>query len=165
MLFRSGAYGGRADIMDLIAPQGPVYQAGTLAGNPLAVAAGIAMLEELKRRTVLYTELDGRAARLAEGLQEIAVEMRIPTCVNRVGSMLTLFFTPGPVTDWATADACSRSRFARFFQLMLDRSVLLPPSQFEAWFVSAAHTDKDVDTTLEAAEAAFLVLAQEAAAK
>lgn len=157
-----GAYGGRADIMDLIAPQGPVYQAGTLAGSPLAVAAGIAMLEELKRRPLLYAEIDARANRLAEGLQEFAVEMRIPTCVNRVGSMLTLFFTPGPVTDWDTADACDRARFARFFQLMLDRGVLLPPSQFEAWFVSAAHTDKDLDATLEAAEAAFVVLAQEA---
>jgi glutamate-1-semialdehyde 2,1-aminomutase len=160
-----GAYGGRADIMDLIAPQGPVYQAGTLAGNPLAVAAGIAMLEELKRRTLLYAEIEARSLRLAEGLQEIAVEMRIPTCVNRVGSMLTIFFTPGPVTDWSTADRCDRARFARFFQNMLERGVLLPPSQFEAWFVSAAHTDKDVDATLEAAEATFVALAQEASGR
>ena len=157
-----GAYGGRAEIMDLVAPQGPVYQAGTLAGSPLAVAAGLAMLEELRRRPLLYAEMDARAQRLAEGLQEIAVDMRIPTCVNRVGSMLTLFFTPGPVTGWSSADACDRARFARFFQLMLDRGVLLPPSQFESWFLSAAHTDKDVDSTLEAAEAAFVVLGQEA---
>jgi glutamate-1-semialdehyde 2,1-aminomutase len=157
-----GAYGGRADIMDMIAPEGPVYQAGTLAGNPLAVAAGTAMLEELRRRPLLYSEIDARAQRLADGLQELAVDLRIPTCVNRVGSMLTLFFTPGPVVAWDSADASDRTRFARFFQEMLDRGVLLPPSQFEAWFVSASHSDKDVEATLEAAQAALVALAQEA---
>ncbi|MSO20024.1 MAG: glutamate-1-semialdehyde-2,1-aminomutase [Acidobacteria bacterium] len=156
-----GAYGGRADIMDMVAPEGPVYQAGTLAGNPLAVAAGIAMLEELRRRPLLYSEIEARSQRLADGLQELAVDARIPTFVNRVGSMLTLFFTPGPVVDWSSAERADRDRFAKFFHLMLERNILLPPSQFEAWFVSAAHTDKDVDITLAAAEEACNALAQE----
>jgi glutamate-1-semialdehyde 2,1-aminomutase len=150
-----GAYGGRADIMERIAPAGPVYQAGTLAGNPLAVAAGIAVIEELRRRPTLYAELDQRAARLAEGLKKIAWDAHLEVCINRMGSMLTIFFTSGPVVDFDSALRSDTSRFTKFFQGMLERGVLLPPSQFETFFVSAAHTDRDIDTTLAAAKEAF----------
>ena len=153
-----GAYGGRAEIMDCVAPEGPVYQAGTLAGNPLAVAAGIAVLEELSRRTNIYPELETRTRHLAEGLMDAAHKAHVPVCLNRVGSMFTLFFTPGPVVDFETASAADRERFAAFFRAMLERGILLPPSQFEAAFVSAAHTDRDVETTLEAARQAFALL-------
>ena len=147
-----GAYGGRADIMERIAPVGPVYQAGTLAGNPLAVAAGVAVVEELRRRPTLYAELDQRAARLADGVKKIAWDAHLDICVNRVGSMLTVFFTRGPVVDFDSARRSDTARFTRFFQGMLERGVLLPPSQFETFFVSAAHTDRDIDTTLTAAK-------------
>ena len=150
-----GAYGGRGDIMEKIAPEGPVYQAGTLAGNPLAVAAGIAVMEEIRRRSNLYSDLETRAARLADGLRQCARDARVPVCINRVGSMLTLFFTPGPVTDFDSASKADRERYARFFVGMLDRGVLLPPSQFETFFVSAAHSDRDIDNTLDAAKQAF----------
>ncbi|OFW42906.1 MAG: glutamate-1-semialdehyde-2,1-aminomutase [Acidobacteria bacterium RIFCSPLOWO2_12_FULL_60_22] len=150
-----GAYGGRKDIMDCVAPEGPVYQAGTLAGGPLAVAAGIAMLEELHRRPGIYKELETRTQRLAEGLLEGARKAAVEVCLNRRGSMFTLFFTPGPVFDFDSASAADRERFACFFRAMLDRGVLLPPSQFEAAFVSAAHTDRDIEATVEAAREAF----------
>jgi glutamate-1-semialdehyde 2,1-aminomutase len=158
-----GAYGGRADIMDHIAPLGPVYQAGTLAGNPLAVAAGIAVLEELRRRNSLYSELDARTQRLADGLKRAAWDAHVDVCLNRIGSMLTVFFTRGPVVDFDSASRADRDLFALFFQGMLDRGVLLPPSQFETWFVSAAHTDRDVDMTVKAAREAFLWAAEESA--
>ncbi|MBI4460339.1 MAG: glutamate-1-semialdehyde 2,1-aminomutase [Acidobacteria bacterium] len=153
-----GAYGGRADIMNRVAPEGPVYQAGTLAGNPLAVAAGIAVLEELGRRTNIYPELESRTRRLADGLVDAARKAKVPVCLNQVGSMFTLFFTPGPVVDFASASAADCGRFAAFFRSMLQQGILWPPSQFEAAFVSAAHTDRDVDTTVEAARQAFDVL-------
>jgi glutamate-1-semialdehyde 2,1-aminomutase len=149
------AYGGRAEIMDCVAPEGPVYQAGTLAGNPLAVAAGIAVMEELRRRPNLYAELDGRAQSLAEGLRKVAWDAHVDVCINRVGSMLTVFFTRGPVVDFDSACTSNREQFARFFQGMLERGVLLPPSQFETWFVSAAHTERDIEATLAAAKEAF----------
>jgi glutamate-1-semialdehyde 2,1-aminomutase len=155
-----GAYGGRADIMDRVAPEGPVYQAGTLAGNPLAVAAGIAVLEELRRRESLYSDLGQRTQRVEDGLREAAWNAHVDLCVNRVGSMLTAFFARGPVTDFATASAASREQYALFFQAMLERGVLLPPSQFEAWFISAAHTDRDVELTLKAATEAFACVAE-----
>ena len=150
-----GAYGGRADIMDRIAPEGPVYQAGTLAGNPLAVAAGIAVLEELRRRPAIYEELERRAARLAEGLRTAARKAGVPVTVNRVGSMFTVFFAEGPVVDYDSALTADRERFARFFRALLEQGVLLPPSQFEAAFLSAAHTDADIAATLAAAAQAF----------
>jgi glutamate-1-semialdehyde 2,1-aminomutase len=135
------AYGGRREVMAKVAPEGPVYQAGTLSGNPLAVAAGLAQLREVKR-TNPYPRLERLAARLAAGL---------PGTVNRVGSMLTPFFAGAPVTDWDSAARSDTKRFARFHRAMLERGVHLPPSQFEAWFVSAAHTERDIDRAIEAA--------------
>ncbi|HWP85862.1 MAG TPA: glutamate-1-semialdehyde 2,1-aminomutase [Terriglobia bacterium] len=153
-----GAYGGRADIMSRVAPEGPVYQAGTLAGNPLAVAAGIAVIEELKRRPHIYSELESRAERLAAGLKKLARDAHVDVCLNRVSSMMTLFFTPGPVVDFESAMRSDTARFARFHQAMLERGVLLPPSQFETFFLSAAHSDQDIETTLAAAREAFSIV-------
>jgi glutamate-1-semialdehyde 2,1-aminomutase len=152
------AYGGRADIMDCVAPDGPVYQAGTLSGNSLAVAAGIAVLEELARRPGIYKELASRTQRLADGLRKEAARALVKTWVNQVGSMFTLFFTPGPVTDFDSAARADRESFATFFRAMLERGILFPPAQFEAAFVSAAHTERDIDTTLSAAREAFALL-------
>ena len=152
------AYGGRADIMDCVAPDGPVYQAGTLSGNSLAVAAGIAVLEELGRRPAIYKELESRTQRLAEGLRKEASRSLAGCCVNQVGSMFTVFFTPGPVRDFDSSLKADRDRFAAFFRAMLERGVLFPPAQFEAAFVSAAHTDRDIDATLSAAREAFALL-------
>jgi glutamate-1-semialdehyde 2,1-aminomutase len=135
-----GAYGGRRDIMSMVAPAGPVYQAGTLSGNPLAVAAGLAMLRHLKAHPGIYSKLEQRAAQLAAAAPA-------GITVNRVGSMLTFFFTAGPVTDWDSAERCDRPRFAQFFHWMLDRGFCLPPSQFEAAFVSAAHSEEDIQRT------------------
>ena len=156
-----GAYGGRAEIMNAVAPEGPVYQAGTLSGNPLAVAAGIAALEQLRRRPGLYAELDNRTEALREGLAESARRAGVEVCVNRAGSMFTVFFAPGPVVDFDTANGADREAFACFFQTMLEGGVLLPPSQFEAAFVSAAHTDRDVERTLRAAKKAFQAVARQ----
>jgi glutamate-1-semialdehyde 2,1-aminomutase len=143
-----GAYGGRAEIMARIAPSGPVYQAGTLSGNPLAVAAGLAMLRYLKAHPEVYTQLESRAARLAAAAPgDIAV--------NRVGSMFTFFFTKGPVTDYESAKRSDTTRFAKYFQWMLERGIYLAPSQFEAAFVSAAHSDEDIGKTVEAARGFF----------
>ncbi len=145
-----GAFGGRREIMDLLAPQGPVYQAGTLSGNPLAVAAGTATLALLSNRK-LYAQLEEKAERLAAGLACACRESGIPSFVSRVGSMLTLFFTEGPVTDWASAERSDRARYARFFHAMLDRNVFFPPSQFESCFLATAHTDRDIQMTIKAA--------------
>jgi glutamate-1-semialdehyde 2,1-aminomutase len=150
----AAAYGGRADVMATVAPDGPVYQAGTLSGNPLAMAAGIAMLDELARPGT-YEALEARSARLEEGLRRAARDAGAVVTVNRVGSMITVFFCKGPVTDYATAKASDTKRFARFFHAMLERGVYLPPAQFEAAFVSLAHGDAEIDATLEAAAAAF----------
>jgi len=149
-----GAYGGRRDLMARLSPVGPVYQAGTLSGNPLAMAAGIATLDLLAEPNA-YETLEARSARLEKGLAEAVREARIPARVQRVGSMLTLFFTAGAVADYAGARVCDTEAFGRFFQGMLGRGVYLPPSQFEAWFVSLAHTDEDIRRTVEAARAAF----------
>jgi glutamate-1-semialdehyde 2,1-aminomutase len=149
-----GAYGGRRDLMARVSPVGPVYQAGTLSGNPLAMAAGIATLDLLAEPRA-YETLEARSARLEKGLAEAVREARIPARVQRVGSMLTLFFTAGAVADYAGARACDTEAFGRFFQGMLDRGVYLPPSQFEAWFVSLAHTDEDIRRTVEAARGTF----------
>jgi glutamate-1-semialdehyde 2,1-aminomutase len=142
-----GAYGGRADLMDRIAPAGPVYQAGTLSGNPLAVSAGLAALTELER-TNPYGELAAITARLQSGL-EAALGDR-PGCVQRVGSMLTLFFGVDAVRDYAEATRADTARFGRFFRALLDQGVWIPPSQFEAWFVSVAHDTADIERTIDA---------------
>ena len=140
-----GAYGGRADLMEMVAPSGPVYQAGTLSGNPLAVAAGLAMLRHLKAHPEIYDRLEANGAKL-----EAAAPAGIT--VNRVGSMFTYFFGEGPVTDWESAKVSDTARFGKYFRGMLDRGVYLAPSQFEAAFVSAAHTDADIEKTIAAAK-------------
>lgn len=140
------AYGGRADIMEQVAPLGPVYQAGTLSGNPLAVSAGLAMLRELIAHPEIYDTLEQRAAQLCAWTPP-------GVTVNRVGSMFTFFFTEQPVTDWASASRADKGRFGKFFHHMLERGVYLAPSQFEAGFVSAAHTEEDIRVTVEAARA------------
>jgi glutamate-1-semialdehyde 2,1-aminomutase len=138
-----GAYGGRADIMSRVAPAGPIYQAGTLSGNPLAVAAGLAMLRYLKAHPEIYAQLETRTAAICAAAPR-------GTTANRVGSMFTIFFTSEPVTDWDSARKSDTKRFAEFHQRMLERGVYLPPSQFEAAFVSAAHTEQDIGKTVAA---------------
>lgn len=146
-----GAYGGRRDIMQLVAPLGPVYQAGTLSGNPLAMAAGIATLDVLADTPNAYWQLDARAAQLERGLVQAAKRANVPVTINRVGSMLTAFFTAEPVTDYATAKRSDTRRYARYFHAMLERGIYLAPSQFEAAFVSLAHTDAGIAQTIECA--------------
>ena len=148
-----GAYGGRADLMRLIAPDGPVYQAGTLSGHPLAMAAGVATLDLLTPS--VYEGLERAGARLEAGLREAAADAGRPVAISRVASLLTVFFRPTPPRNSAEALASDRDAFARFFGAMLDEGVLLPPSQFEAWFLGAAHTDSDIDATVAAARKAF----------
>jgi glutamate-1-semialdehyde 2,1-aminomutase len=144
-----GAYGGRAEIMDLVAPSGPVYQAGTLSGNPLAVAAGLETLERLRTGDD-YTRLEALGARLERGIREVGIEAGVRLQVNRVGSMLTVFFADEPVTDFTSAKCADLDRFGRFFRGLLERGVYWPPSQFEASFVSTSHTEADIDRTVEA---------------
>lgn len=148
-----GAYGGRADLMDLVAPAGPVYQAGTLSGHPLSMAAGVATLGELDEDR--YITLDEQAAALASGLAEVATSAGREVAIARVGSLLTVFFRPDPPTDAAQALASDRAAYARFFGAMLDQGILLPPSQFEAWFVSMAHGPAEIQATIDAARQAF----------
>jgi glutamate-1-semialdehyde 2,1-aminomutase len=149
-----GAYGGKASLMDWIAPAGPVYQAGTLSGNPLAVTAGLKTLEIL-RRPGAYERLEAMAGQLAAGLAAAAAKAGVPLAVNRVGSMFTCFFTSESVTDYASAKKADTAQFARFFRALLEQGVYFPPSQFEAAFVSTAHTETDVVRTVEAASKAF----------
>jgi len=149
-----GAYGGRADIMAHIAPEGPVYQAGTLSGNPIAVAAGIATLRVLMRPGV-YERLEELSARLASGLEEAARDAGARVTFNRVGSMMTCFFREGEVTNFSEAAASDTERYGRFWREMLARGVYLAPSQFEATFISLAHTEEEIDLTIEAAREAF----------
>jgi len=149
-----GAFGGRADIMRKVMPAGPVFQAGTLSGNPVAMAAGIATLRELKENPP-YARLEQLSRELEEGLRSAAAEAGVPYQFNRVGSMWTLFFTGTPVVDLDTAKTSDTARFARFFWAMMDRGVYLPCSQFEAAFTSAAHSDMDVEATVEAAREAL----------
>jgi glutamate-1-semialdehyde 2,1-aminomutase len=150
-----GAYGGRADIMEMIAPLGPVYQAGTLSGNPLAMAAGLATLRHLREHPEIYPQLDRRTSALVDGVLAMANKHGITLCANRVGSMFTWFFQAGPVYDWDTAAKSDTEAFAKFHRAVLDRGIYLPPSQYEAIFVSAAHTDGDIHRTIEAAGHAF----------
>ncbi len=152
-----GAYGGRADIMSKVAPVGPIYQAGTLSGNPLAMAAGLAMLKGLSRPGV-YEALEEKSARLANGLASVAAKADIPVSFTRVGSMFTTFFAPGPVTDYQSALKSDTARFGKFFMGMLERSVYLAPSQFEAGFMSLAHSDADIDNTIAAAAEVWAAL-------
>ncbi len=155
-----GAYGGRLEIMNRVMPAGPVFQAGTLSGNPVAMAAGIATLKELKRINP-YPMLDQMAKRLGEGLQKAASNANLPHKLNRIGSMWTLFFTNAEVTDYASAKTCNTARFGRFFWGMMDRGYYLPCSQFEAAFLSILHDEALIDATVAAAEDCLAEIAQE----
>ena len=149
-----GAYGGRRDIMDMVAPAGPVYQAGTLSGNPLAMAAGIATLTALKQPG-LWDRLEAATARLADGLGAAARDAGAPVQQTRVGTMFCTFFSDEPVYDWHSVAHSDTDRFARFFRALLEHGVYLPPSQYEACFLSTAHDDEALDKTIHAAEQAF----------
>lgn len=153
-----GAYGGRGEVMRMVAPEGPVYQAGTLSGNPLAMTAGIETLNVLGRGDV-YARLDRRAARLAEGMAAAASVAGVPLHISRVGSLLTAFFTAGPVADYESASSTDMQRFGGFFRGLLERGVYWPPSQFEAAFVSLSHSGDDIETTIEAIGQALLDMA------
>ena len=143
-------------MMDLVAPLGPMYQAGTLSGNPLAMAAGLATLRHLREhRKKIYPQLEKLSEELVTGVAAAAKDAGLPICYNRVGSMFTWFFTPGPVTDWNSASKSDTEAFGRFFRSMLDNGAYLPPSQFEAAFLSAAHTEEDIQQTIAAAKQAF----------
>jgi glutamate-1-semialdehyde 2,1-aminomutase len=154
-----GAYGGPTEIMDLVAPLGPMYQAGTLSGNPLAMAAGYAQLRYLKEHKEIYARLDQLSGELVAGVAAAAKSASVPMTTNRVGSMFTWFFTPGPVTDWESASKSDTEAFGRFFRNMLDGGIYLPPSQYEAAFLSAAHTEEDITKTIAAAKQAFAMVA------
>ncbi|MFW6331628.1 MAG: glutamate-1-semialdehyde 2,1-aminomutase [Gemmatimonadota bacterium] len=147
-----GAFGGREELMRKVAPDGPVYQAGTLSGNPLAVAAGVATLTHLRDHPEVYERLEQLGARLEAGIMGVLKNGGYPLSWNRVGAMATLFFTTGRVTGWATSSRQDRDRFSAYFHGMLDRGIYLPPSPFEALFLSAAHTDEDIDRTVAAAD-------------
>ncbi|HKW77368.1 MAG TPA: glutamate-1-semialdehyde 2,1-aminomutase [Terriglobales bacterium] len=148
-----GAYGGTAETMDMVAPVGPVYQAGTLSGNPLAMAAGLATLRHLRAHPEIYQQLEQRSSALVGGVLQQAEECGAPLCANRVGSMFTWFFQPGaPPHDWDAAAKSDTQAFAKFHRAMLDQGIYLPPSQFEAMFLSAAHAEGDVQRTIEAAK-------------
>jgi glutamate-1-semialdehyde 2,1-aminomutase len=153
-----GAYGGRADVMDLVSPAGPIYQAGTLSGNPLAMVAGLWSLQHLSRG--LYRKLSALGHRLAAGLADAARDARVPVQVNGLGSMVTPFFTSERVRDYRSATTSDTPRFGAFFNAMLDRGIYLPPSQYEAWFLSGAHSTRDIDRTIEAARAAMRIVAR-----
>jgi glutamate-1-semialdehyde 2,1-aminomutase len=148
-----GAYGGRADLMTLVAPEGPVYQAGTLSGHPLAMAAGVATIERLSDES--YDALEATGARLERGLSEVARNAGREVAISRVGSLLTLFFRPAAPVNGTQAMTSDRDAFARFFGAMLDQGVLLPPSQFEAWFIGLTHDAEIVARTIHAAHVAF----------
>jgi glutamate-1-semialdehyde 2,1-aminomutase len=148
-----GAYGGSRDIMNNIAPAGAIYQAGTLSGNPLSMTAGLVTLRRLRDESV-YDRLEAASKRLCEGLTDAAAEAGVETITNRVGSMWTSFFTNEPVVDWDSANKSDRQRYGKFFHAMLDEGVYLAPSQFEAAFVSLAHTEQVIQQTIEAARKA-----------
>jgi len=153
-----GAYGGRAEIMNYVAPSGRVFQAGTLSGNPVATAAGIATLK-LLREEGFYSRLKQLSARLATGLEAATREVGLPAQLNRFGSMMTLFFSAATISDWASAKSCDCKRYARFFWAMLQRGIYLPCSQFESLFVSAAHCEADIDATITAAKESLAEIA------
>lgn len=150
-----GGYGGPSKIMDLVAPLGPMYQAGTLSGNPLAMAAGLATLRHLKAHPEIYSRIDSLSAKLVAGVLAAAKSAGVAMTANRVGSMFTWFFAPDSVSDWDSAAKCDTAAFGKFFRGMLDNGVYLPPAQYEAAFLSAAHTEADVDATIAAAKLAL----------
>ena len=151
-----GAYGGSKEIMDLVAPLGPMYQAGTLSGNPLAMAAGCAMLKQLRdRKDEIYSKIDKLSGELVDGVMAAARDAGVSLCANRVGSMFTWFFQKGPVTDWDSASKSNTEAFGKFFRAMLDNGVYLPPSQYEAAFLGATHSEEDVQRTIAVAKQAF----------
>ena len=151
-----GAYGGSKEIMDMVAPLGPMYQAGTLSGNPLAMAAGCAMLRALReKKSEIYPRLEKLSGELVAGVAAAAADAGVALSHNRVGSMFTWFFQKGPVTDWDTASKSNTEAFGKFFRAMLDAGIYLPPSQYEAAFLGATHTEEDVARTVAAAKAAF----------
>lgn len=150
-----GAYGGKREIMNLVAPSGPMYQAGTLSGNPLAMAAGIEMLKILSRKKSIYARLEKQSAKLERGIQSIIGRHGLPLTQNRVGSMFTLFFTKEKVIDYETAKTSDTKRFALYFSSMLQQGIYLAPSQFEAAFMSGAHSDEDIERTINAAKKAL----------
>ncbi len=154
-----GAYGGRADIMDHVLPAGKVFQAGTLSGNPLATAAGIATLK-LLANPQFYQRLEASSARLAQGLERAAAAAGLPHQIARVGSMMTLFFNADKVTDWSSASRSDTGRYAKYFWQLIDRGIYMPCSQYEALFVSAAHSDADIDATIAAAHDALAEIAR-----
>jgi len=154
-----GAYAGRRDIMQMVAPAGPMYQAGTLSGNPLAMTAGVETLKVL-REPGLFDDLVARTKRLCAGVGEAARSAGVPVYQTRVGTMFCTYFTQGPVTNWATASQSDTERFGRFFRAMLEEGVYIAPSQFEAGFTSTAHTDEVIEATIEAAQKAFRAVAR-----
>ncbi|MDI3481379.1 MAG: glutamate-semialdehyde -aminomutase [Tepidanaerobacteraceae bacterium] len=147
-----GAYGGRAEIMRMVSPDGPVYQAGTLSGNPLAMAAGLATLNALSENPGIYEELENKAAKLCRGLKEALDGSGIPFVINRMGSMITLFFSGNEVVDYESATKSDTALYAAYFKEMNKQGVYLPPAQFETFFLSAVHTDEDIERTVEAAQ-------------
>jgi glutamate-1-semialdehyde 2,1-aminomutase len=149
-----GAYGGKKEFMNSVAPDGPVYQAGTLSGNPLAVSAGIATLRALQKKGT-YAKLESAGAQLAGGLEKAAFEVGATARVSRVGSMFTVFFTATQVTDFRSAKTCDTAQYGRFFHALLDGGVYFAPSQFEACFISLAHSPRDIQATVRAASRAF----------
>jgi glutamate-1-semialdehyde 2,1-aminomutase len=151
-----GAYGGRREIMEMIAPSGPVYQAGTLSGNPLAMAAGIETLRIIDETADFYDRLEASGQYLESGFSSVLNELGVEHAINRVGSMFTLFFTGGPVTDFDSAKLSDTTRFSHYFRNMLETGIYLPPSQFEACFISAAHTGEDLDNTINAIRTALI---------
>lgn len=155
--FPVGAFGGKAEIMDSLAPDGPVYQAGTLSGNPIAMTAGLIIVSELSSPLV-YDELERKGARLEAGLRAAVTETGVPAYLTRVGSMACMFFTDAEVVDWSTAATCDTDRYARYFRGMLDAGITLAPSQFEATFVGMAHSDEDIDRMTSAARDALAAL-------
>jgi glutamate-1-semialdehyde 2,1-aminomutase len=158
--FPVGAYGGREDVMAHVAPDGPVYQAGTLAGNPVAMRAGLETLKVLRETPEAYARLEALGGRLEAGLREAIREAGVRAHVARRGSMLTLFFTDRPVSDWTTASACDTKMYGTFFHGMLGEGIYLPPAQFETFFVSLAHTDPEIDRSVEAARRALRACAR-----
>jgi glutamate-1-semialdehyde 2,1-aminomutase len=151
-----GAFGGRKEIMEHIAPLGKVYQAGTLSGNPLAMIAGITTLKILKENPSIYAELEEKTRYLHAGLDEVLKKKNIPFVINRFGSMISVHFTDQPVKDFETSSASSTQIFSRFFHGMLEEGIYLPPSAFESWFLNNAISNRDLDETIEAAEGANL---------
>jgi glutamate-1-semialdehyde 2,1-aminomutase len=145
-----GAFGGKKEIMQMVAPAGPMYQAGTLSGNPLAMAAGFTMLRILHANKMIYKQLEQRSAQLEEGIRENLHKLGLGYTMNRVGSMFTLFFTSRPVTDYDSAKTSDTAKFSTYFNAMLEQGIYLPPSQFETVFISTAHTERLIEKTIKA---------------